>query len=198
MQRTGKTHSLSGSGAVLKADSDPRLRSELNCFPCCRREHHSSSAPFSPSIATAAYLCNLLKPQIQDLFPSNLQFSSWSDYTTVLDVRVAPPHVRWGTMATTLQPCSVLLREPAESFNRTSLLNEKELNELRQTSFHDLQKYLAILQKEQQKAKQMMHMKRLSPFLDAMQRYTRVIELTGDRSNCIAYVWVYSAHGSRP
>lgn len=101
-------------------------------------------------------------------------------------------------MATTLPPCSALLHEAVESFNRTSRLNEKELNELQQTSFHDLQKYLAILQKEQRRAKQMMHMKRLSPFLDAMQRYTRVIELAGDRSNCISYVWVCSVHASRP
>lgn len=101
-------------------------------------------------------------------------------------------------MATTWRSCSAHLHEAVESFKKASCLNEKELIELRQTSFRDLQKDLAILQKEQQRAKQMTHMKRLLPFLDAMQCYTRVIELAGDQSNCIAYVWVCSAHAGRP
>ncbi|KAK5241278.1 hypothetical protein LTS06_012161 [Exophiala xenobiotica] len=76
-----------------------------------------------------------------------------------------------------------------QNFRLQAGLTPQELNELEMTTLEDLQKALAIMQTKQQHTKKLMYLKRLQPFLDAMEQYSTVINIFVNASNLVAFVW---------
>lgn len=79
-----------------------------------------------------------------------------------------------------------------ESFKLKSGLTPKDLQDMEVTTLLDLQKTIANIQKRQQGSKKMMYLKRLQPFLNAMEQYTQVINIFVNTSDIAAFVWVGS------
>ncbi|KAK5215941.1 hypothetical protein LTR47_009475 [Exophiala xenobiotica] len=75
------------------------------------------------------------------------------------------------------------------NFRLQAGLTPQELDELETTTLEDLQKALATMQTKQQHTKKLMYLKRLQPFLDAMEQYSTVINIFVNTSNLLAFVW---------
>ena len=77
-----------------------------------------------------------------------------------------------------------------DSFKSKSGLTSKELFDMEMTTLLDLQKALAVVQQKQQDSKKQRFLGRLQPFLDAMQQYSKVINVFANTSDIIAFIWV--------
>jgi hypothetical protein len=77
-----------------------------------------------------------------------------------------------------------------ENFKSKSGLTSRELLNMEMTNLSDLQKSLAAMQKTQQGSKTMMYLRRLQPFLDAMEQYGNVINIFVNTSNLVGFIWV--------
>ena len=80
--------------------------------------------------------------------------------------------------------------EAIDSFKSKSGLTPKELFEMEMTTLLDLQKALAVVQQKQQDSKKQRFLARLQPFLDAMQQYSKVINVFANTSDIVAFIWV--------
>ena len=77
-----------------------------------------------------------------------------------------------------------------DNFKTRSGLTNKELADMQMTSLSDLQKALAEIQRKQQHSKTMKFLRRLQPFLDAMEEYSKAINIFANASDIIAFIWV--------
>ncbi|KAK5050383.1 hypothetical protein LTR84_003664 [Exophiala bonariae] len=80
-----------------------------------------------------------------------------------------------------------------QNFRLQAGLTVQELADLEMTTLEDLQKALATMQIKQQNTKKLMYLKRLQPFLDALEQYSKVINIFVNTSNFVAFVWVTSS-----
>ena len=80
--------------------------------------------------------------------------------------------------------------EAIDAFKSKSGLTSKELFDMEMTTLLDLQKALGAVQQKQQDSKKQRFLARLKPFLDAMQQYSKVINVFANTSDIIAFVWV--------
>ena len=81
--------------------------------------------------------------------------------------------------------------EGLENFRLKSGLTYQELFDMEMTTLPDLQRALASMQKTQQGSKKMMHLKRLQPFLDAMEQYGEILNIFVNTSKILAFIWVF-------
>lgn len=79
--------------------------------------------------------------------------------------------------------------ETALSDFKTSLTPE-ENEDFKMTDLAALKQVLSKIQKDQENRRSMMYMKRLEPFLNAMETYGKVIEVFLNTSNILAFIWV--------
>ena len=77
-----------------------------------------------------------------------------------------------------------------EAFKKSSDLNDAELADFELTDLQSLQQAINTIQTQQEKNKKLMYMKRLKPFLDAMEDYGQILKVFLNVSNYIAFVWV--------
>ena len=77
-----------------------------------------------------------------------------------------------------------------DTFKGKSGLSSQELVEMKMTSLSDLQRTLATMQEEQKSSKTMKFLKRLQPFLDAMEQYSNAISVFANASDVVAFIWV--------
>jgi hypothetical protein len=68
----------------------------------------------------------------------------------------------------------------------------KEIRELEITTLSDLQIVISQIQNSQRTSKRMMHLKRLQPFLQAMEQYGNLINIFVNACSMTAYIWVGS------
>lgn len=93
-------------------------------------------------------------------------------------------------MAGDLSECSMSFRKAIDVFKTRSDLSTKQLLDMQMTSLPDLQNALAQLQSKQQSSRTMRYMKRLQPFLEAMEQYSSVINIFANTSDIVAFIWV--------
>ncbi|KAF2800245.1 hypothetical protein K505DRAFT_229197 [Melanomma pulvis-pyrius CBS 109.77] len=92
---------------------------------------------------------------------------------------------------TTHRPSNASAFEKAvDAFKKNAGLSQAEMADFQMTSLHGLKVQIAIIQKDQQKSRKMLFLKRLSPFLDAIEQYGKVLEVFLNTSNFVAYIWV--------
>ncbi|XDG08565.1 hypothetical protein ABKA04_008180 [Annulohypoxylon sp. FPYF3050] len=68
-------------------------------------------------------------------------------------------------------------------------LSSSELNEFQVATLDDLKVTILTIQKEQRARKQMAHMDRIRPFLEAMEQFGKVIEIFLNATDFLAFVW---------
>lgn len=76
------------------------------------------------------------------------------------------------------------------AFKAKAGLTQAELKDFQLTSLDDLKHQISIIQNDQRKSKNMRYLKRLGPFLDAMEQYGKIIEVFLNVSDIIAFIWV--------
>ena len=97
-------------------------------------------------------------------------------------------------MGTDLAECSMSFQKAIDVFKNKSDLSTKQLTDMQMTSLPDLQSALAEMQSKQRSSRTMRYLKRLQPFLDAMEQYSSVINIFANTSDIVAFIWV----GLRP
>ena len=85
--------------------------------------------------------------------------------------------------------------ENQEPFRRalaefTKGLSPQEKDEFRLTSIDDLRIALSRIQKKHESQRELRGLNRLSGFLEAMEQYGKVIEVFGNSSEFVGFVWV--------
>jgi len=86
--------------------------------------------------------------------------------------------------------CSLQLRNCLRGFSADIGLDSDELAILRSTSLSELQETLRQIQEDQKRTRSMLYMRRLSPFLDAVDQYREVLQGFLDPSEYVACIWV--------
>jgi site-specific recombinase XerD len=70
-------------------------------------------------------------------------------------------------------------------------LSEEELTNFDGTTLNDLQAHIDALQREQAKRKTMQNLTRIQGFLEAMESYSKVLDVFVNVHNFVAFIWVY-------
>jgi hypothetical protein len=73
-------------------------------------------------------------------------------------------------------------------------LTQEEKDDFKATDLGTLKQELSKMQKDQENRRSMMYMRRLEPFLTAMENYGKVIEVFLNTSDILAFVWVCGSH----
>lgn len=73
-------------------------------------------------------------------------------------------------------------------------LTPDEKDDFNMTDLDSLKQALSKMQKDQENKRSMMYMRRLEPFLTAMENYGKVIEVFLNTSDILAFVWVCGNH----
>src|SRR5437016_3605034 len=68
-------------------------------------------------------------------------------------------------------------------------LTQKEQDDFQFTTLEDVRKVIARIQHEQDGLKTMMNLPRIQSFLEAMDQFSRVIEVFLNASDFVAFVW---------
>ncbi|KAF2726767.1 hypothetical protein EJ04DRAFT_160646 [Polyplosphaeria fusca] len=77
-----------------------------------------------------------------------------------------------------------------DAFKASAGLSQAEIADFQMTSLTDLKLQISIIQNDQRKGKKMLYLKRLGPFLDAMEQYGKIVEVYLNVSDIVAFVWV--------
>ncbi|KAI1777216.1 hypothetical protein F4818DRAFT_409587 [Hypoxylon cercidicola] len=88
-----------------------------------------------------------------------------------------------------IMPQQCEFRAALDNFKRTARLTKTEEAEFQITSLKELQDCVQTIQKDQERKKRMMYMKRLDPFLQTMEQYGKVIDVFVNSSELLAFVW---------
>lgn len=80
-------------------------------------------------------------------------------------------------------------RNAINTFRDGSGLLPQELEVMKMTSLADLQRTLDITQRRQQGTKTMRFLKRLQPFLDTMEQYSKVMNIFANTHEIVAFIW---------
>ena len=75
-------------------------------------------------------------------------------------------------------------------FRSKSGLSNREIMDMKMTTLADLQKTLAAVQQRQQNSKTMKFLRRLQPFLDSMEQYSKAVNIFANASDIVAFIWV--------
>jgi hypothetical protein len=68
-------------------------------------------------------------------------------------------------------------------------LTQKELENFQFTTLKDVRDTIDEIQKQQEVQKDMMNMKRLQSFLEAMEQFSKIIEIFLNVSDAVAFIW---------
>lgn len=77
-----------------------------------------------------------------------------------------------------------------DAFKTNARLSKDEIADFQMTSLNDLKLQISIIQNDQRKSRKMLYLKRLGPFLDAMEQYGKIVEVFLNVSDFVAFVWV--------
>lgn len=77
-----------------------------------------------------------------------------------------------------------------DNFRVNTTLRKDELTNIEATGLQDLLQAVNSIQKKQATDRTLMHMKRLDPFLRAIQEYGKVLEVVINASDFIPFIWV--------
>ncbi|KAF2642210.1 hypothetical protein P280DRAFT_449775 [Massarina eburnea CBS 473.64] len=75
------------------------------------------------------------------------------------------------------------------TFSANAGLSKDELKDFQLTSLDDLKLQISIIQNDQRKSAKLRYLKRLEPFLVAMEQYGQIVEVFLNVSDIIAFVW---------
>lgn len=77
-----------------------------------------------------------------------------------------------------------------ERFKRTARLTPEDEAEFNMTSLGELRACIQAIQQEQEQKRRLLYMRRLDPFLQAMEQYGKVLDVFVNASEIVAYIWV--------
>lgn len=84
-----------------------------------------------------------------------------------------------------------LLDRAAANFRIKANLSPSELRDLEATKcYEDVEQALRVIQEQQAKSKTLKGLKRLTPFLNTMNEYGKVMNVFVNASEMVAFVWV--------
>ncbi|KAH8722372.1 hypothetical protein GQ44DRAFT_360783 [Phaeosphaeriaceae sp. PMI808] len=92
-------------------------------------------------------------------------------------------------MAKTSPNVTSTFTKALSDFKSTAGLSLEELRSFEQTSLDELKDAIATIQNDQRTSRKLRYLKRLEPFLDAMEQYGKIIEVFLNVSGIIAFVW---------
>lgn len=69
-------------------------------------------------------------------------------------------------------------------------LTQEEKDDFKMTDLGTLKQVLSKMQKDQENRRSMIYMRRLEPFLTAIETYGKVVEVFLNTSDILAFVWV--------
>ncbi|KAI1358262.1 hypothetical protein F5Y08DRAFT_333252 [Xylaria arbuscula] len=81
------------------------------------------------------------------------------------------------------------LRQAVEDFKTSSNLSRDELRDFSATTFTQIESVIASIQQKQAQSRRLMYMRRLEPFLKTMAEYGKVVEVFGNISPLVAFIW---------
>ncbi|KAI1440274.1 hypothetical protein F5Y02DRAFT_423141 [Annulohypoxylon stygium] len=76
-----------------------------------------------------------------------------------------------------------------ERFKRTARLTPEDEAEFNMTSLGELRACIQAIQQEQEQKRRLLYMRRLDPFLQAMEQYGKVLDVFVNASEIVAYIW---------
>jgi hypothetical protein len=82
------------------------------------------------------------------------------------------------------------LLEAVNQFKATAGLSKDELQDFQFTKLEDVQAAMITLQQRQSQSKKLRFMRRLSPFLETIEEYGKVIDIFVQTPDVLAFVWV--------
>jgi hypothetical protein len=95
----------------------------------------------------------------------------------------------FGTMSNPT-PITTVFQRSVDAFKTKSGLSQDELQDFEMTSIDDLKVQISIIQSDQRKAKKLLYLKRLGPFLDTMEQYGKIVEVFLNIHEVVAFIWV--------
>lgn len=93
-------------------------------------------------------------------------------------------------MANPLPVSPSTFQKSLDAFKINAGLSQAEITDFQMTSLNDLKLQISVIQNDQRKSKKMLYLRRLGPFLDAMEQYGRIIEVFLNVSDIVAFIWV--------
>ncbi|KAI1769276.1 hypothetical protein GGR53DRAFT_473750 [Hypoxylon sp. FL1150] len=76
-----------------------------------------------------------------------------------------------------------------DNFKATAGLTNTEKTDFQMTSLEELKNCIQTIQRDQEKKKGLMYMKRLDPFLHSMEQYGKVIDVFVNSSDLLGFIW---------
>lgn len=77
-----------------------------------------------------------------------------------------------------------------EAFKADLVVKKKDHEQFKNTSLPDLLKQIEDLQRKQLSQRRGQNLARLKPFLEAMDQFGKVVEVFGNTSEIVAFIWV--------
>lgn len=114
----------------------------------------------------------------------------WIDSTNSEQPLRASLSCRISTMAASQSTCASGFRSVFNIFMTEVNFGQVEVVSLQSTSFLDLQITLSQIQSRQKATRKTMYLRRLSPFLEALQQFETVTNLFLNPAEYIACIWV--------
>jgi hypothetical protein len=73
----------------------------------------------------------------------------------------------------------------------TDSLSQEEKNDFRFSTLEELHHTISALQQRSESEKKMLSIRRLRPFLEGMEQYSKVVETFMNGSEILGVIWVY-------
>lgn len=93
-------------------------------------------------------------------------------------------------MASPSTSAAAAFQKALDEFKATAGLSQDEIRNFQSTSLEDLKLQMSVIQNDQRKSKKLCYMKRLEPFLNALEQYGKIIEVFLNVADFLAFVWV--------
>lgn len=85
---------------------------------------------------------------------------------------------------------STIFATAQSNFIRDAALSKDERDSFESTSLQDLRQEITQIQEKQAQRRSMRYLRRLDPFLIAMEKYGKIIEIFLNTSDVVAFIWV--------
>lgn len=86
--------------------------------------------------------------------------------------------------------CPSTFERSLDAFKTNARLSQAEIADFQMTSLDDLKLQISIIQNDQRRSKRMLYLRRLGPFLDAIEQYGKIVEVFLNVSDIVAFIWV--------